>query len=426
MLRHRSEPDGLTEPSDQMAADSEQSRVTLVAERTLLARREAAAEEVRRGFETAAALLSSQQKQADAERKTLQFSLEEQRVVSEELEEANIALAQANTILRERAEHLRLIFDNVAGYAIIVLDSKGRVTDWNRGAERLLGFGADDVVGCRLDAIWTPTDLAAGEPDRELRRAAEEGRSEDERWYLRKDGSRLWAQSAVTPLFDGTEERRGFVTVLRDRTAARAEEERRGVLVGELNHRVKNTLAVVQSITTQTLHNAGVPPGVQTTLLSRFAALARSHDLLTRGHSMGTLLPEIVRATLAPHAGREGRIEVAGSEVALPPSAVVTVNLAFHELATNAAKYGALSVPEGQVEVCWAVCRTSGHAPAVEIVWRERGGPLVRLPSRRGFGSRLIERGLAQQFGTTARLNFVPEGVECRIRLPLAPGIAET
>ncbi len=108
----------------------------------------------------------------------------------------------------------------------------------------------------------------------------------------------------------------------------------------------------------------------------------------------------------------------------LAPNAVVTLGLAFHELATNAAKYGALCVPEGGVEVTWTLRRSKKKAPLVEIVWREHGGPPVRPPQRRGFGSRLLERGLAQEFGGTVQLDFAPEGVQCHICLPLTGKIA--
>ena len=132
-------------------------------------------------------------------------------------------------------------------------------------------------------------------------------------------------------------------------------------------------------------------------------------------------LDDVVEQTLRPHDGAPARVAAAGPPVRLAPNAAVTLNLAFHELATNAAKYGALSVPGGLVEATWTLKRCKGEeAPVLEVLWRERGGPPVRPPERRGFGSRLLERGLAQEFGGTVRLDFAPEGVECRIRLPLA------
>lgn len=410
-----------------------------------LARREAAAAEVRRSFEAATAERSARGAVEATAAEELQVSLEEQQVTAEELVEANAELARlnagladevaartaaltaANAALRGREERLRLIFEGATDYAVFTLDTEGRVAEWNPGAERLLGFTAEEIVGRRPDAMWTPEDLAARQPEVEMCRAAEHGRAADERWHRRRDGSRLWASGVMMPLLDCSEQApngalRGFLKILRDCTKARADEERRQVLLGELNHRVRNTLAVVQAVASQTLRHAVVPAEVQSALLARLAALARSHDLLTRSGWEGAPLPEVVGQTLAPHAAAagEGRIAVTGPPVLLPSAAVVTVNLAFHELATNAAKHGALSVPEGRVEVGWTLDRSQrGAPPAVEIVWRERGGPPVRPPERRGFGSRLIEGGLAREFGAAVRLDFAPEGVECRIRLPL-------
>jgi two-component sensor histidine kinase len=141
-----------------------------------------------------------------------------------------------------------------------------------------------------------------------------------------------------------------------------------------------------------------------------------------RSNWEGASLPEVVGHTLAAHAAAagEGRIVISGPPVRLSPASVVTVNFAFHELATNAAKHGALSVPEGRVEIAWTVARAEGGPCTVEILWRERGGPPVRRSERRGFGSRLIESGLAREFGAEVALDFAPEGVKCHIRLPLA------
>ncbi|GGC66302.1 hypothetical protein GCM10011504_50330 [Siccirubricoccus deserti] len=150
------------------------------------------------------------------------------------------------------------------------------------------------------------------------------------------------------------------------------------------------------------------------------------HDMLARGGWEGALLREVVERTLEPHAvpegsGVVGRVAADGPPVRLAPNTTVTLNLALHELATNAAKYGALSAPGGRVEVAWTLERAGkrGAPPLVEIVWRERGGPPVWPPEHRGFGSPLLERGLTRECGGEVRLDFAPEGVECRIRLPL-------
>jgi PAS domain S-box-containing protein len=325
----------------------------------------------------------------------------------------------ANMALRAEAERTRLILEGATDYAIITIDLEGRVTGWNEGARRILGYEAAEILGQSCEVWFPPEDRASGVPMQEMCRALEHGRAENERWHLRRDDSRFWASGLMMPLFAGHEQPRGFLNILRDHTKARAEEERRTLLLAELNHRVKNTLATVQSIAAQTVRNTGTPGSFRAAFESRLMALARSHDMLTRTGWDGALLSDIVEQTLQPHDGVSGRVVVSGPPVRLAPNAVITLNLAFQELATNAAKYGALSAPEGRVEVTWTLRRPRKKEPIVEIVWRERGGPPVRPPERRGFGSRLLERGLTQEFGGTVRLDFAPKGVECRICLPL-------
>ena len=252
--------------------------------------------------------------------------------------------------------------------------------------------------------------------------AVEHGRAADDRWHLRRDGSRFWATGMMTPLFDTTGELRGFLKILRDSTAARTAQEQQNVLQGELNHRVKNTLAVVQAVAAQTLRHAGVPAGLQSALLARLSALARSHDLLTRNDWQGASLPEILGQPLAPHAATagEGRIALSGPPVLLPPGAVVTVNLAVHELATNAAKHGALSRPGGTVTLTW--CLEGG---GLRLRWEESGGPpIAGPPTRRGFGSRLIEATVQTQLGGAVERDWEPGGLVCEIVVPLARAVA--
>jgi PAS domain S-box-containing protein len=331
-------------------------------------------------------------------------------------------LEAANAALRAEAERTRLILENATDYAIVTLDPEGRVTGWNEGATRIFGHGDAEILG-RSGEVWFPAeDRAAGVLAAELRRAADHGRAANERWHLRKDGSRFWASGLMMPLRDHQGRPLGFLNILRDRTEARAEQERRALLLAELNHRVKNTLATVQSVAAQTERNAATPGAFREAFEARLMALARSHDVLIRSDWEGAPLSEVAGLALQPHQGGPCRVVVAGPAVHLAPNAVVTLSLAFHELATNAAKHGALSAPGGGVEVRWSLKRPRNKAPTVEILWRERGGPAVRPPERRGFGSRLLERGLAQEFGGAVRLDFAPEGVECRISLPLRTG----
>ena len=149
-------------------------------------------------------------------------------------------------------------------------------------------------------------------------------------------------------------------------------------------------------------------------------ALARSHEILEAGYPDGVSLAELAGRCLQPYEGSPGRAIVSGPTVLLPAQNVSTLALTFHELTTNAAKYGALSVPEGRVEVTWHLeADTTKEVRLLAIVWRESGGPLVKAPERRGFGLRLLERGLASGSGSNTRIDFAPDGVDCHICLAL-------
>lgn len=198
-------------------------------------------------------------------------------------------------------------------------------------------------------------------------------------------------------------------------------EERQKLLLDELNHRVKNTLATVQSIAAQSLRNA---PDLETgrkNFEARLMALSEAHNLLTRDNWRGASLADLAEAELAPYGGeRRERLTILGEPVWLSPNTAVALGMAFHELATNAAKHGALSGANGRVKVEWSVSRSDDAPDRVSIVWREAGGPRVETPSRRGFGSRLIVSGLAHQLDGDVRLDFDPDGVSCSISFSLA------
>jgi PAS domain S-box-containing protein len=330
-------------------------------------------------------------------------------------------LKTENRALRAEAERTRRVLDSAADYAIITLDLKGRITGWNEGARTILGYLEAEALGRSGEMLFSAEDRDKGVFLTELCQAIEEGRATNERWHLRRNGTRFWASGVMMPLLNENGQPEGFLNILRDNTVLQAEEERRALVLAEMGHRMKNVLATVQAVASQTLRNAGVPEALQETLEHRLVALARSHDLLTRGGWAGASLTDIVQRALSPYGG-DSRLTVRGLPVWLETEAVEMLNLAFHELATNAAKHGALSVPEGRVGVSWTLRRTDRGMPLVEIDWRERGGPPVMPPKRQGFGSRLLEHGLVQKFGGTVTLDFGPEGLECRICLPVSTG----
>jgi PAS domain S-box-containing protein len=192
-------------------------------------------------------------------------------------------------------------------------------------------------------------------------------------------------------------------------------EARQRLLLRELNHRVKNSLAVVQAIARQTVAGATSPAAFVEAFEGRLRAVALTHNLLTDSNWRGAQLASLVREELRAHAG-DGRVAITGEDVLLNPDLSGTLGLVVHELATNAAKHGSLSVPTGRVAVGWTVGPRDG-APQLDLLWRETGGPAASPPARRGFGSMLIERSLGKG---RVGLNFEPSGLVCRIELPLA------
>lgn len=201
--------------------------------------------------------------------------------------------------------------------------------------------------------------------------------------------------------------------------------ERRKFLLRELDHRCKNTLAAVQSIADQTLRRSASPEHFVEAFNGRIGALSRAHELLTRGAWGRAGLADVVGQALTPFCGVGGlRIAVTGPDVGLAPEAAVAMHMTVHELAVNATKYGALSVEGGWLDVSWGLART--NEPSLEFNWVERGGPLVNEPSARGFGSRLIEQGVAKELGGEAQIMFDPEGVRFRLRAPLSTRMSLT
>jgi PAS domain S-box-containing protein len=327
-----------------------------------------------------------------------------------EVAEAKSALA-VEAAHRESDERYRLILEGVTDYAIMATDLNDEVTIWNAGAQQILGWQASELIGRALPPIWTDLDLASEARQREQANCLASGRSDGERWHRRKDGTAFWAHTLMMPLRTDGGGLIGFLKILRDLTQRRVADEKQALLVNELNHRVKNTLATVQSIAAQTLRSAPSIEQGRAALEERLIALSRTHDVLTRESWEGAELGEIVALAVSPYLGADvTRIATAGPSVRLSPRSALAISMALQELATNAAKYGALSVASGRLSIVW-----SQDGGIVRLRWEEADGPTVVRPSRRGFGSRLIERNLAQELGGEARIDFAPTGVVCTI-----------
>ena len=238
------------------------------------------------------------------------------------------------------------------------------------------------------------------------------------------DGVIRWVAAKGRGLFNDQGQCVRVLGTTIDITARKTAELHLRLMVNELNHRVKNSLATVQAIATQTLRRADVPLSVREALTNRLLALAKAHDVLTDEKWAGAGLHEIAQRAAAPYSA--DRFELRGPPVSLAPKNAIAMALAFHELATNAAKYGALSVATGRVSIDWAMTPQANGERRLLLVWRESGGPPVSPPTSAGFGTRLIERGLSSELGGTVRIAYEPTGVVCEIDARLSPGSQAT
>jgi PAS domain S-box-containing protein len=228
-------------------------------------------------------------------------------------------------------------------------------------------------------------------------------------------GAPRWWDTTVSPILENGHVIRVLATS-RDVTGERLAESHRQLLVNELNHRVKNTLATVQSIANQSLRNAGVEPTVRDALEGRLMAIAATHNVLTDQNWSAASLRQIVDGSVAPYSSSPRQLTITGADLKVSPKPAVVMALAFHELAINALKFGALSAPAGHVDVRWSIEADDQLC----IEWAERGGPAVRPPERRGFGTRIVETALPNELGGAVAIDYRAEGLRCSIRSPLA------
>ena len=287
----------------------------------------------------------------------------------------------------------------------------------------LAGYDRDEVLGQSFDFLMErPAD-----PEARLKvEAAFAGGSENEFeiCFRRKDGGMFWTAVFISPILDKTGDLVQHFVSFVDLSRHKEEEDRLRFLLGELNHRTQNTLATVQAIAVQTLRRAANKEVVDA-FEGRILALSKAHSLLGRKHWETVSLRDIIDQILQPFGLDDRRVirfSVKGDDVRLQPKAALTLAMVFHELATNAAKHGALSnEAAGKIDIAWQAEPTA-QSDRIRLRWQESGGPTVKPSGRRGFGSRLIERGLAQDLGGEVHLDYEPLGVVCQIIIPVPAG----
>jgi PAS domain S-box-containing protein len=338
-----------------------------------------------------------------------------------ELDRQRRDLARQRDELRASAERLSAALNRLQAHgdnsplAVVEFDPSLRVISWSKGAERLFGWTAEEMTARRVSELsWLPentrndffalaTEMLAGNHPRMVKLAQAH----------RHDGTAVACEWYLSALRDPAGRPISLNALILDVTERKRAEETQQLLIGELNHRVKNTLATVQAIATQTLRHNRTPAEFATNFAGRIQALARAHSLLSEAVWKGADLADLVSDQLRLGAIDERRLQVSGPRVFLPSQMALHLALILHELATNANKYGALSEPHGTISLGWTVADER-----LEIRWTENGARGIKAPSRRGFGTTLIEQSVKSE-GGAARAAYRSDGVAWELSLPL-------
>jgi two-component system, chemotaxis family, CheB/CheR fusion protein len=302
--------------------------------------------------------------------------------------------------------------------AIIGFTLEGIINAWNMAAEEMLGYTAAQAIGQPLAMLFA--DEQQAREDAVVDAVRKDLRAQEQiRQWRRADGKALEVVKMISPVCDANGHPIAGSIIARDNTERRNYRVHRDLMLAELNHRVKNTLATVHAIAQQTLNHSPTLDVFSETFLSRLLALSHTHNLLANDTWAGTGLRDIVLGELEPfQSDKNSRVEINGEALHITPKIALALSMALHELATNAVKYGALSVPAGRVTVNWETRDRHGE-PWLQLRWIERGGPSVTLPTQCGFGTRLIKDGLSYELDGEVDLRYEPAGVVCDIAIPL-------
>lgn len=305
--------------------------------------------------------------------------------------------------------------------AVVCADEEGRILFFNRAAEQAFGYRASEVIGQNVEMLLPPRHR--GEHTVQVRSfASGEGAAsrlmghQREVCGRRKNGEEFPAEATVSR--EVVKGRTVLTAVVRDITERKGLEQERAALANELDHRIKNLLSVVSALVSLTARSASNVKGFKDSLLERLGALARTQNTLRLGTHKSASLIELLGAELEQYRAPDGaNIILEGSPVSVGSGATQTLSLAFHELATNSAKYGALSDARGRVTVT-SIFVGEGNKSQLIIQWLESDGPLVKPPTRQGFGTAFIKQVIERTFQAEVILEFPPQGLICRMTLP--------
>jgi PAS domain S-box-containing protein len=301
--------------------------------------------------------------------------------------------------------------------AIASIDLTDRIRTWNHGAEQLFGYAAYEALGRKADFL-VPPDLA-GELAESMRRLTEGEAVEFQTQRQHKNGQLIdvWIRGAPMRRPDGSLFGASFI--VRNVTAQRQREEHVRFLMRELTHRSKNLLAVIQAMARQSLSLHTSPEEFVERFTERLNGLAGSHDLLLRDDWAGASLIQLIRSQLQHYDDLfDSRIHLEGTDLILRPEAAQNIGIALHELSTNAAKFGALSVPGGTVTVSWSIVADGDNTRRMQMRWKEQSGPPVILPAHKGFGRMVMDRIAGQALGGQSKAVFAPDGVYWELDVP--------
>ena len=334
-----------------------------------------------------------------------------------EIDSVGSALEAAIQARKLSEDRYRRIFEQSSDL-ILTADLNQTITDCNESAAAAVGVPRELAIGRNIAEFVSPEDFSRT-TEMLTRKLKGGGTTQYDVRVRNNQGEWLYWEINSGLLHDTDGTSVGLHVVGRDVTERKRSDERQQLLINELNHRVKNTLAIVQALAHQSFKGERASEEEKAAFAARLATLASAHNLLTRESWEPVGLEQVIETTVEAVCGNDtGRHRAEGPPVILPPQSAVSLAMAIHELCTNAVEYGALSSPNGRITTRWRIEGREGKE-RLHLEWIEQGGPPVAPPTRKGFGTRMIERALAADLDAAVQLDFRPEGLVCRVDAPL-------